>query len=144
MGSRPFSFSLALGLICTLTACGIWADPRSIYSSPSSTTTGSSCTNGIAQLDVSTNGVIRVCGCLESSGASFGRSSTGFVCTVSLNTTIVFNFSDSQQHVETIGSATIAQQNYPTDSEDFAANGVGTFAFYDSISGVSGHIIINP
>jgi len=104
------------------------------------------CEAKTAQIIVFDGGMKRVCGCTEGSG-TFTQSGT-FVCTVSFNSAVYFDFSSiGGTHVVSINNIGTTQQMSSSSSIKTSAlmmNQIGTFSFVDSFDGFSGTFIVNP
>lgn len=106
------------------------------------------CTSGTVQIQVYENMMKRICGCSESSNATFIPGQT-LTCTMNVGTQVHFNFI-SLTSLHTVGvtggtpptTGTYGPSN-STQTSVIMMNNTGTFSFTDVTTGGGGTFIVN-
>ena len=125
-------------------SCG---DSSNLQSSSISTT----CQNGVALIQVYDGILQNLCGCTEPSG-SLSSPSDPLTCTISVGSTVIFQFSDNQEarQILSIGTPTFPSspmrtpgQADSTFNHPVSFQTTGTYHFQDAYNGtMAGQIIV--
>lgn len=110
-------------------------------------TASTSCSAGTAQINVYDGYLVRVCGCTQTGGVTFGPGQS-LQCTVDAGTRVFFNFVSLQnQHTIAVtgvgNTATMQPKPNETQTGVIWLNNTGTFNFTDVGYGTGGTFIVN-
>lgn len=134
-GSK-WQFAQLIGIMSIfLQSCGLRLTPTASTACPANTVV----------FNISDSSVVRVCGCTEAQNTSLVGAQTATICTAPISTLFKFNFiSTTQNHVISVFNTALNQTVSSNQTLTYSSTASGTFAFNDSVSSVSGNIVITP